>query len=158
MTPAQQSALESVAGRPLTPVEIVAIDPYLADRNDVQIAAILSAGQPDVQVSILVEDVFVVLFASGDYMTLKAAQLQGNSDAAMAFAVLADAKNIGPGKVDVFSPITAGLLDKLQTASLLTQAGRDALSQRATQKAQPIHYNTISDALNIAEGRLTLGG
>ena len=42
MTPAQQTALETVAGRALTPDEITSIDAYLPDRNDVEIAAILS--------------------------------------------------------------------------------------------------------------------
>lgn len=158
MTPAQQAALETIAGRPLTAEEYVAIDGLLPARNDVEIAAILSGGQPPNQVSILVEDVFDVLFASGDYMTLKTAQLQGDPLAVMAFSALADAKNIGSGKVNLFAPLTAQLFDDLQAANLLTEAGRTALHERGTVAAKPIHYNAISDALNIAEGRLTLGG
>lgn len=158
MTPAQQAALETIAGRPLTADEYVAIDGLLPARNDMQIAAILSAGQPPVQISITVDDVFDVLFASGDYMTLKTAQLQGDPLAVMAFSVLADAKNIGSGKVNLFAPLTAQLFADLQTANLLTDAGRTALHECGTVAAQPIHYNTVSDALNIAEDRLTLGG
>lgn len=158
MTPAQQAALESVAGRSLTPDEYVAIDGLLPLRNDVEIAAILSAGQPPEMVSIPVEDVFDILFASGDYTTLKTAQRSGNPQAVMAFDVLADAKNLGPGKVNLFAPLTAQLLDQLQQADLLTEKGRNALHDRGTIIARSIHYNTVSDALNIAEGRMTLGG
>lgn len=156
MTPAQQSALEAVAGRALTPTDIAAIDALLPARNDVQIAAVLTAGQPARQVSIAVEDVFDVLFASGDYVTLKTAQLAANPLAVMAFAVLADAKAIGPGKVNLASPVTSGLLDQLQAAELLSQAGRDALAARGIAPAEPIHYNRVSDALNVAEGRMVL--
>lgn len=40
MTPAQQTALESLAGRPLSDDEIAAIDPLLPERNDVAIATL----------------------------------------------------------------------------------------------------------------------
>jgi hypothetical protein len=157
MTPAQQTALEGLVGRDLTATEIVSIDPLLPDRNDVQIAAILSAGQEAVRISIPVEDVFDVLFSTGDYMVLKTAQLQGHPQAGMAFAVLADAKNIGPGKVNLFAPLTAGLLDQLQADGLLSKHGRNALHERGSVAAPPIHFNAVSDALNVAEGRLTMG-
>ena len=45
MTPAQQSALAGLVGRPLTVGEVSAIDPHLETRNDVAIAAILSKGR-----------------------------------------------------------------------------------------------------------------
>lgn len=158
MTPAQQSALEAVVGRPLSAEEVATIDALLADRNDVEIAAVLTAGQPPQQVSLAVEDVFDVLFSSGDYMTLKQAQLTGDATAIMAFAVLEDSKRIGSGKVNLQLPLTVALLDQLTAAGLLSAAGRAALDARATILGAPIHYNTVSDALNIAEGRLTLHG
>lgn len=43
MNAAQQAALEAVVERSLTPAEIIAIDQLLPLRNDVEIAAILSA-------------------------------------------------------------------------------------------------------------------
>lgn len=156
MTPAQQSALESVAGRALTPTDIAAIDALLPARQDVQIAAVLTAGQPPRTVSVAVEDVFDALFASGDYVTLKTAQLAGNPLAVMAFGMLADAKSIGPGKVNLASPVTVGMLDQLQAADLLSQAGRDAIAARSIVAADQIHYNRVSDALNVAEGRMVL--
>ena len=158
MTPAQQSALESVAGRALTAVEVEAIDPLLPDRKDVQIAAILTAGQHDVRQSLRVEDVFEILYAFGDYITIKTAQLSGNSLAAMVFAVLQDAKSLGPGLVNLDAPQTSSLCDQLQAANLLSQSGRDALESASMVRPAPIHYNAVSDALNVAEGRLTFAG
>lgn len=157
MTPAQQSALESVAGRTLSVDELNAIEPLLVDRNDVEIAAIINTGRKSVVKSLAVEDVYDVLFFSGDYLTLKSAQLAGDADAVMAFAVLLDAKQIGPGTVNIQAAPTVALFSKLQSSGLLSQAGLDALTARATVFADPIHYNTVSDALNIAEGRMTLG-
>lgn len=158
MTPAQQSALEAVAGRSLSAAEMADIDLHLDpdSRNDVAIAVIINAGRPATVRSLRVDEVFDVLFASGDYSTLKAAQLQGHQDAVLAFEMLKDAKQIGPGLVNIEHPSTVGMFDGLQGAGLLTQAGRDALTERATEQVSPIHYNQVSDALNIAEGRLTL--
>lgn len=157
MTNEQRLALETVAGRILTDAELATISGlWLDNRNDVQITALINAGQPGVVRSIKVEDVFDVLFASGDYMTLKMAQMQGNPLAAMAFAVLDDAKRLGPGTVNLLATATAELLGNLKGAALLSQAGDDALLARATVPPLPIHYNTVSDALNIAEGRMTL--
>lgn len=151
MTPTQQFALEGVVGRVLTADEIAAIDLLLPERNDTQIAAILAAGQPMRQVSVAVEDVFDALFSSGDYVTLKQAQLSGNPLAVMAFGMLSDAKSIGPGKVDLQSPVTYSMLDQLQAAELLSQAGRDALAARGVAQADPIQVNRVSDALNASE-------
>jgi hypothetical protein len=158
MTPEQQAALESVCGRALTPDDISAIDPLLPDRNDVQIAALLTASQPDMRQSLRVEDVFEILYTCGDYATLKTAQLSGNAIAVMAFSILHDAKTIGHGLVNLDAPQTAALCDELQAATLLSQAGRDALEAHSKVRPMPIQYNAVSDALNVAEGRLTLAG
>ncbi|UCV02289.1 hypothetical protein [Dechloromonas denitrificans] len=156
MTPEQKAALEAVAGRELTAQEYVDIDALLSIRNDVKIADIINTGRPAVVQSIRVEDVFDVLYASGDYMTLKAAQLAGNALAIMAFAVLADAKTIGPGTVNLTAPVTVSLLDQLVAAELLSLPGNAALLAKANVRQPAIHYTTLSDALNVAEGRLTL--
>lgn len=156
MNSAQQAALEAVAGRALTASEIVKIDAVLTVRNDTEIAAILSAGQPTRMVSLRVEDVFDTLFASGDYMTLKVAQLQGSASAIMAFAVLDDARRIGSGMVDLTAAPTQQLLANLKGLELLSDTGYNALIALATVPCISIDYNTVSDALNIAEGRLTL--
>ncbi len=156
MTPAQQSALESVAGRALTADDIAAIDPLLPNRNDVEIAAVLTEGQPRRRKSITVETVFNVLYASGDYVTLKQAHMAGNPLAALAFGFLSDAKLLGPGRVDLYAPATVAQFDALQAAALLSQAGRDALDAAGWVDGEPINYNAVSDALNVAEGRMVL--
>jgi hypothetical protein len=156
MTPAQQSALEFVAGRALTQAEIDQIEPLLPNRNDVEIAAVINAGQPQRRQSITVETMFNVLYSTGDYASLKQAQLGGNPLAVLAFGFLADAKTLGPGRVDLDAALTVAQLDALQSAGLLSQAGRDALDAAGWADADPIHYNKISDALNIAEGRMVL--
>lgn len=157
MTPEQKNALESVAGRTLTLDDITAIKPFLLDRNDVQIAAILSAGQPDIRRSIRVEELFQTLYEIGDYVTIKSAEIAGNPLAAFVFAVLKDAKTLGPGVVNLDDTQTISLCDQLQEANLLSQDGRDALESLSMVRPQPIHYNKVSDALNVAEGHLTLG-
>lgn len=156
MTPVQQSALEAVAGRALTPQEIIDIDDLLPIRNDVAIATLLSLGQPTKTVSLKVEDVFDTLFATGDYVTLKMAQLQGSPLAVMAFAVLDDAKRIGSGMVNLNAVPTAQMMTQLQGAELLSATGYAALVALATVEGEVVNYNTVSDALNIAEGRVTL--
>lgn len=157
MTPEQQNALESVVGRALTLDDIAAIEPLLLNRNDVQIAAILSAGQPDIRRSIRVEELFQTLYEIGDYVTLKSAEIAGNPLAVFVFAVLKDAKTLGPGVVNLDDTQTISLCDQLQEANLISQDGRDALESLSMVRPQPIHYNKVSDALNVAEGRLTLG-
>ena len=87
-----------------------------------------------------VEEVFDSLYTTGDYSTLKAAQLSGNPLAVAAFETLRDAKTIGPGRVGLNLPATAGLLDQLQAAGLLTQGGRDALTERATTLTGPSEF------------------
>ena len=156
MTPAQLAALESVAGRPLAPDEIAAIDPLLPDRNDVAISAILSDGQAPVMRSIRVEDVFDIVFDTGDYIGLKTAQLEGHPLAVMVFSVLEDAKKLGPGMVNLQATATVDLFDRLQAAGLLSAASRAAFVVQASVKPPAISFNAVSDALNIAEGRMTL--
>lgn len=156
MTPAHLATLESVAGRPLAPDEIAAIATYLPARNDVAIAAILSDGQSPVMRSIRVEDVFAIVFETGDYIGLKTAQLEGHPLAVMAFAVLEDAKKLGSGMVDLQSATTDGLFNKLEAAGLLSGASRAGFSGVASVKPPAISFNAVSDALNVAEGRMTL--
>jgi len=115
--------------------------------KDQAIADLINAARPPQMVSIAVEDVFDALFSSGDYMTLKMAQLQGNQNAVMAFSVLEDSKRIGSGKVALDSPITAGLLDLLQSDSMLSQAGRDAMNAKGTRAAIACSAADISRAV-----------
>lgn len=156
MTPEQLAALETLAGRTIDAAEQAQLDPYLLpdNRNDVAIAGLLNANAPDLNISIKVEDVFDVLFFSGDYLGLKQAQLSGNAQAAMAFAVLQDAKTIGPGTVNLNAPATVLLFDALQNDGLLSSVGRAALVAKSKRRPDAIPFQRVSDALNLAEGRM----
>lgn len=151
MTPAQQAALENLSGRELFLEEVAVFAPLVDARNDAAIAGALTSGQPLRRVSIRVEDVFDVLYASGDYVTLKQAELAGNPLAVLAFAFLRDAKQIGPGTVNLDAPATVTQFDALQAAGLLSQAGRDALNEAGWAPGYPIQVNAVSDVLNRVE-------
>lgn len=116
------------------------------------IADVLSA--PTMR-SIPVETLFDVLFASGDYTALKTAQLEGNPLAVMAFATLADAKNLGSGMVNQSLPGTKALLDSLQSARLLTDKGRADLAAAAMQP-NPVNEYDIRRALYNDDGSLAI--
>lgn len=107
-----------------------------------------TGGLVEVQQSISVEDVFDSLFTTGDYVALKTAQLNGNPLAVMAFATLDDAKHIGPGRVHLGLAGTAGLLEQLVSAGLLSEAGMAALAARAIRPVS-LAEQTIGRQANI---------
>lgn len=159
MTPAQQSALETVAGRMLTAGDIAAIDPLLPARNDVEIALILSAGRTKTQPTpIGIGTVLAVMAPSGGMF------LHGLRQMAALQPPTEDSANIEwslemikQGTFDVGHPVTrAQLAAFAQSQPAMEQAITALLS--VAEVADPIHYNAVSDALNIAEGRMTLGG
>lgn len=164
MTPAQQSALETVAGRPLSPVEIVAIEPYLLARNDVQIAAILSAGRVRLIPNEIGErGILGVLGPIDGDAFLSALEAITTPEALPApirpyfGAIRRGVGWLKTNGLDVGSPTTRALLDALAAGGIVSAAAVEAIKAKGEQ-ADPYHYNTISDALNIAEGRMTLGG
>lgn len=157
MTPENKAALETLLGRELSPAEVLSLDPAVEVRNDIEVAAQLAALLPPVIRSLTVEEVFDVLFSSGDWLTIKSAQMSGNPVAIMAFAILSDAKALGNGKVNLTLPATVGLLDQLQGAGLLSQSSRDALLAKATSPNK-LNFNAVSRVLNSASGIENFGG
>lgn len=151
MTPAQQAALEGLMGRTFAETEVADIAPLVDARNDAAVAGALTASQPPRRVSIRVEDVFNVLYASGDYVTIKQAELAGNPLAVLAFAFLRDAKQIGPGMVNLDAPATIAQFDALQSAGLLSQVGRAALDGAGWEPGYAVQINHVSDVLNRVE-------
>ena len=151
MTQAQQAALEAVAGRALTGAEIAAIDPLLPSRNDVAIANILSAGRVKTQPTpIGIGTVLAVMAPSGGEF-LNALESMGATDANVKWAL----KMIEQQTFDVGHPVTRAQLESFAVAAPTMAAAVGALLAVA-EVADPIHYNAVSDALNIAEGRVTL--
>ena len=101
-----------------------------------------------VQRSITVDEVFDSLFQTGDYITIKQAKMAGNPVANFAFEILADAKNIGPGSVNFNLPATVALLDQLQAAELLSEAGRAALMDRAQKRREVSEFDVRKAIFN----------
>ena len=150
MTPAQQFALESVAGHSLTAEQIAAIEPYLADRNDVAIASILPTKVVIVSTPIGIGTILAVLAPNGGAF-LDALESAGQSDPNVKWAL----KLIEQSNFDVGMAATRAQMAAFAQAAPAFADGIAALLATA-ERAEPIHYNAVSDALNIAEGRLTL--
>ena len=151
MTTAQQSALEAVAGRALTGEEIAAIDLLLPERNDVAIAAILSTGRVKTQPTLIGIGTALAVMAPSGGEFLNALESMGATDANVKWAL----KMIEQQTFDVGHAVTRAQLDSFAGASPEMAAAVGALLDVA-EVADPINYNAVSDALNIAEGRVTL--
>lgn len=162
MTPNQQAAIESVAGRALTAGELVAIDSLLAARNDVQIAAIISAGRVRVVSHLIGERGILDVLGpvAGDaFLAALEAITADNLPVPLQPYFGALRRGIAWLKtdgLDVGSATTRGLLDSLAAARVVAPESVAAIKALA-ERPDPIHYNPLSDALNIAEGRMTLG-
>lgn len=109
--------------------------------------------------SVSVEKVFDALYLSGEYLALKTAQMQGDSDAVFAFAALADAKTLGPGNVSMSSPQTLGLMGQLVARGLISQASVDMLIAAATTQTTETEAIGVTNNIDIAIalGRIGLG-
>ena len=151
MTPEQQTALETVAGRALTAGDIAAIDLLLPDRQDVQIAELLSIGRvKPVSTPIGIGTVLAVLAPNGGEF-LNALETMGQSDANVKWAL----KLIEQSNFDVGMPATRAQMEAFKLAVPALESGIDALLSTAVHP-DSVSYNAVSDALNVAEGRLTL--
>lgn len=151
MNQAQQSALEGLISRSLTVDEISAIDPLLPERNDVAIAAILSTGRVKTQPTPIGIGMVLAVMAPSGGEFLNALESMGASDANVKWAL----KMIEQSTFDVGNPVTRAQLEAFAGAVPEMAAAVGALMAVA-EVSDPIHYNSASDALNIAEGRVTL--
>lgn len=151
MTPQQQAALESVAGRALSAAEFAEIDPLLPARNDVAIAAVLSAGRVRVESRMInVGSVLDVLGPADGAAVLDALEALKPAVPAVRWAFVL----LERGELDVGLASTRGQIDAL-TGVVFSPAQAAAIKGLAEQP-DPIAVGAVSDALNIAEGRLTL--
>ena len=150
MTPAQQTALESIVGRSLTADEITSIDPLLPDRNDVAIAALLPPKVLIQSTPIGIGTILAVLAPNGGAF-LDALESAGTSDPNVKWAL----KLIEQSNFDVGMAATRQQMQAFAQAVPSFADGIAALLATA-ERSEPIHYNAVSDALNVAEGRLML--
>lgn len=161
MTPAQQTALEGLVGRSLTAEEVTAIDAHLPNRRDDLIAQVLSAGRTVVAdywltdrglVSDLVRATGNTDLSDAILTKLDAMATQSRSTKAMLNRLENDVRGVNFGD--------AALLVQwghLEAVGALTSAEASAL-RALPVVPNPIAVGQVSDALNVAEGRLTLGG
>jgi len=154
MTPAQQSALEALAGRALTAEELAQIDPLLVARNDVAIAAALSVGRVGFQkTEIGIGTIIAVLGAhgssGGEFLDALVVVGEENRDAHWAMVLLKS------GTFDLASPASQLQIAALAQAMPEHAAGLVALAATAS-RPDPLPLARVSEALNIAEGRMTL--
>lgn len=166
MTPAQQSALEGVAGRPLTGDDVLSIDTLLVadNRNDVAISSLLSVGRTRLTARMIGErGIMAVLGTIEGEACLQAFE-------SFATTPLLPAHPLAPHHagikrmlgwlktdegLDVGTPQAAGLLGIMVQLGTLQATWVNAILALA-KTPDPINVNIVSNALNIAEGRMTL--
>lgn len=123
------------------------------DSQDGTIADFLNAKTISFIGSLEVGDVHKLLYGNGDYLTLKSAQMAGNTDAVVAFAMLDDAVKFGKGRVDIAATATKNQLAKLVTDNLITQASVDALNSLATSMISIAQRDYEQDVHNLDVAR-----
>jgi len=151
MTPEQQIALESIVNRPLTEDEIAAIEPHLVNRNDVAIAAVLSAGRTRLMsIEVGVGTVIAVMKPNGGaFLDAVDALGQINRDVYWGMDSL---------RRGVFNPgleSAQGILNDLKKA-LPQFASELEKIKNLGRVSDPLSFNAVSAALNKAENRMTL--
>lgn len=150
MTPAQQAALETLAGRVLTADEITAADALLDpdSRNDVALAALISAGRTKhVPTELGVGTVLATLGpGAGAWLDAITAVGEQNRDVYWALTLL----HKGTLRIDM--PATRSQMESLAQAVPALADGINALLGLC-MAPDPVAQADVSRALNIAEGR-----
>lgn len=153
MTPAQQAALKGIAGRELTQQEIEQIDPLLGpnNRNDVAIAALLSAGRTrPVHTEIGIGTILAKLGASGGAW-LDALDAMGQQDSNVKWSMVL----IRDGRFRIDMAEARAAMQTLATNVPGLAAGIAALLTLGVEP-DPLPVTDVSRELNIAEGRVNL--
>lgn len=154
MNAAQQSALEGLLGKALSASDITTLDPYVAARNDVAIADYLSNGRVKVG-KVEIADIQARLQSTGEWWVIKATAADSSSPQFQAANVVMDVATARYTNVDFTLPLVGQKFGELVAGGQMSQATLDSLNGLASSP-DPIHYNQVSDALNVAEGRNTL--
>lgn len=173
MTPAQQTALEALVGRSLSAADIEVIDPLLPERRDDLIAARLSMGRVRLDATEITPRGSAALFPSLGglpgalafqkalrQLTAFAAAAKASQDEVTSLlgeAVEEQLAGYRTRGLDFSVPALRGMLDLIASKGGLSAeqaAGFKALAERP----HPLSTNEVSDALNRAEGRMTMGG
>lgn len=160
MTPAQAAALVAVRGYALTLDEAQRIEPLLDpdNRNDTQIAAILSEGRTKFGEVRRMEIGFVGAYpggpVQGDAVLAKLeAHAESQAPTARIVARALRAMRTEPG-LNLGDPALHAMLNLL-VPDPLTQAEVDSIVSMG-RVPHPVSTSDLSRALNIAEGRMVL--
>lgn len=141
-------------GRALSSNEVAAIDPLLAIRNDVAIAAVLSEGRVRLQSKYIGAGTIIAVMrphglSGGAFIDQLVAMGATDRDVYWAMDL------IKQGRFDIGEPAAQVQMDVL--ASLLPDFALGLAALKALgQVPDPVNFNHVSDALNVAEGRMTL--
>ena len=146
----QQEALESLIDRKLTNDEILLINPYILIRDDVSIANLLPKKKVLVTTPIGIGTILAFLAPSGGAF-LDALEAAGQSDPNVKWAL----KLIEQSNFDIGMPATREQMKIFAEAASQFAEGI-ALLLTLAEREERVHYNAVSDALNIAEGRVML--
>lgn len=166
MKPEQKLALEGIVGAALTDEQVAAIEPLLdpENRNDVQIAAALSVGRVKLLERFISERGVIALLGTRDGDAfLRALEDFGTAMLPAEHPLKADQAGIRrvigwlrtEAGVDLGVPASQMLLGALGATGVVNAAHAAQVAALA-QVADPISYNAVSTALNLAEGRPTL--
>lgn len=153
MTPAQQFALEACAGRSLVQADFDVLAPLLAARDDVAMAAHLSIGRTRIVPTQTGIGTILAVMApdGGDF--LNTIEALGATDGNCKWTL----RLIEAGRLDLGNPTTRaqfqifGMFHPAQAAPITALLAEGIV-------ADPVDVGALSDALNVAEGRLTMGG
>lgn len=161
MNTQEQQALEALAGRSLTAAEVTQIDGHLPARRDDLIAALLSAGRTKLQSHFASERGILDRYPGGPIAAdALLAKLEVFSAAGQPLSRLVGRalKFLAqPEGLDLGAGATQAMLAQLAAGGVISAEERDGLRAMATV-ADPITTNQVSDALNKAQGLMTLGG
>lgn len=152
MTPEQLQALESVRGSALTQDQIDRAEAFLAERNDVELARIVSEGRTKLKSHLIGVGTILGAFAGkgGEFLDTLATIGQSNRDVYWLLE-----SNIKRGAFDIGEPASRAGMQAMAAQLPEYAAGIAALLALGVEP-DPVHYNRVSDALNVAEGRMTL--
>lgn len=151
MTPAEKAALEALVGYELNAEQVVQIDQYLPARNDVEIAKILSTDRKQLYPrKIGIGTILSVLAPTGGAF-LNAMQAKGAMDPNVFWAM----ELLRQGEFDIGSAAAQIQIGALANATPDLANQLNVIRQLGFLP-DPLDFNKVSDALNVAQGLETL--
>jgi hypothetical protein len=157
MTPEQKQALEGLVDRALTPEELEQIEKWLdpENRNDVEIAALLSVGRTTTAPTEIGVGTILATLGEGGGIFLDGLVAMGSENRNVYWAM----ELIKAGTFDIGMPATRaqmlGLKAGLPAEAAAVGAAFDALLALAVVP-DPLPLDQVSLALNLAEGRMVI--